>query len=57
LFRKFADVGAVFAVAVESFDAGDGDLGSAKSLETEHRANLHLHSAMVLFNDIIEIFR
>jgi hypothetical protein len=57
MFWQFSWVELVFADAVESFDAGDSDFGSAKSLETEHRANPRLHSAMILLNDVIEIFR
>ena len=32
-------------------------LARLKSLETKHRTNPRLHAAMVLFNDVIEIFR
>ena len=46
----------VFANAVETFDAGDGNLCASESFEAEHGADSGFDRTMVLFDDIVEIF-
>jgi hypothetical protein len=57
LFFNAATTGLIFAGTAESFDASDGDFGSATSLETKHRTTPHLYAATSLFDDVAEIFR
>ena len=45
------------ACAVHPFKAGDRDRSVAELLEPEHHSNALLDAAMVLFNQVIEIFR
>ena len=47
----------VFADAVEKFDAGNGGLGSSELLEAKHGADPGFDRTVVLFDDIVEIFR
>ena len=46
-----------FAYAVHQFNAGDRDRSVAERLEPEHHSNALLDAAMVLFNEVIEVFR
>ena len=46
-----------FAYAVHQFNAGDRDCRVAELLEPEHHRNALLDATMVLFNQVIEVFR
>ena len=41
---------------MHELDAGQRTLGRVKRFETEHRTGDPLHSAMILFDDVIQIF-
>ena len=43
--------------AVHQFDAGDRDHRVAESLEPQHYSNALLDAAVVLLNQVIEVFR
>jgi hypothetical protein len=47
----------VFADAVEKFHADNGDFGSSELLEAKHGANPGFDRTVVVFDDIVEIFR
>jgi hypothetical protein len=42
---------------VHEFDPGDGDRGVSEPLQTEHGAQAKLDRPMILFNEVIRIFR
>ena len=42
--------------ATEQFDAGDGDRGRLEPFETEHRTDAKFHAAVVLFDQVVQIF-
>ena len=42
---------------MHEFDAGDRNRRTSKSLKPEHRAQTKFDGSMVLFNQIIEVFR
>ena len=42
---------------MHEFDAGDGDRGGSKLLQAEHWTQAKLDRPVVLFNEVIEVFR
>jgi hypothetical protein len=46
-----------FANTVEQFDAGDGDGGVVEVLEAEHGPGSGLDTPMILFDQIVQVFR
>jgi hypothetical protein len=45
-----------FSDHVRGLDPSQGRLGRMEGLETKHRARDPLYEAMVLFNDVVEVF-
>ena len=52
-----AEVELALVDAMEQFDPGDGDRGRPEPFETEHRTNAKFHAAVVLFDQVVQIFR
>ena len=46
-----------FANAMQQFNAGERDGRTIEMLKTEHRADARFHAAMILFDNVIEVFR
>ena len=46
-----------FPDPVQEFDPGDGDRGVSELLQTEHGTQAKLDRAMILFNEVVQIFR
>jgi hypothetical protein len=46
-----------FANTVEQFDAGDGNGGVVEVLEAEHGPGSGLDAPMILFDQIVQVFR
>src|ERR1700730_17811812 len=53
---KLVELELTLSDPVHEFDAGDRRRGSSKPLEAEHRTKPQLDRAMVLFNQIVDVF-
>ncbi len=54
---KRAEFELTFPDPVHEFDPGDGDRGVSEPLQTEHGAQAKLDRPMILFNEVVQIFR
>lgn len=53
---NFAECELTFPDPMHEFDARDSDRGVSEALEPEHRAQTQLDGAVILFNEIVQVF-
>ena len=54
---KLSEFELTFSDPMYEFDAGDGDRGAPKPLQSKHRTQAEFDGSVILLNEIIQVFR